>query len=162
MIAGGLNCRSPAREERPKANLQALIAASVANGTLASRRTWRMNPTETRNSHAGPGVYTSLFQRLVLSASPPVVERPPASRNWVFDLFPQLPHSPQRMVLDFTLLSDAEGAEDQVENVVGGGGAGDFVEGAEGSVEVEQKHLVRDAGGDGIGRVVERGERGVD
>jgi hypothetical protein len=60
------------------------------------------------------------------------------------------------------LLSDAEGAEDQVEDVVGGGGAGDFVEGAEGSVEVEQKHLVRDAGGDGVGRVVERGEGVVD
>jgi hypothetical protein len=60
------------------------------------------------------------------------------------------------------LLSDAEGAEDEVEDVVGGGGAGDFVEGAEGSVEIEQKHLVRDAGGDGVGRVVESGERGAD
>ena len=59
---------------------------------------------------------------------------------------------------DTPLLSDAEGAEDQVEDVVGGGDTGDFVEGAEGSVEVEEKHLVGDAGGDGVGRVVERGE----
>jgi hypothetical protein len=60
------------------------------------------------------------------------------------------------------LLSDAKGAEDQVEDVVGGGDTGDFVEGAEGSVEVEEKHLVGDAGGDGVGRVVERGERVAD
>jgi hypothetical protein len=51
------------------------------------------------------------------------------------------------------LLSDAEGAEDQVEDVVGGGGAGDFVEGAEGVVEIEEEHFVGDAGGDGVAGV---------
>jgi len=33
-----------------------------------------------------------------------------------------------------TLLSDAEGAEDQVEDVVGGRGAGHLVQGTEGTV----------------------------
>ena len=47
------------------------------------------------------------------------------------------------------LFSDAEGGEDEAEDVVGGGGAGEGVEGAEGGVEIEQKHLVRDAVGDG-------------
>src|ERR1700687_3198875 len=64
-----------------------------------------------------------------------------------------------RMVLETVLLSDAEGAEDQVEDIVGGGGAGDFVERAQGSVEVEQEHLVWDSGGYGVGGGVERGER---
>ena len=62
-----------------------------------------------------------------------------------------------RCPLDTTLLSDAEGAEDQVEDVVGGGGAGDFVERAQGAVEIEQEHLVRDLGGHGVGGGIERG-----
>ncbi len=49
------------------------------------------------------------------------------------------------------LLSDAEGAEDQIEDVFGGGGAGDFVEGAEGSVEIEEEHLVGNSSGYGFG-----------
>jgi hypothetical protein len=49
------------------------------------------------------------------------------------------------------LLSYAEGAEDEVEDVVGSGGAGDFVEGAKGGVEIEEEHLVGDAGGYGVG-----------
>ena len=49
------------------------------------------------------------------------------------------------------LLSDAEGAKDQVEDVVGGGGAGDFVERAESVVEIEEEHFVGDASGDGVG-----------
>ena len=77
-----------------------------------------------------------------------------ASVRAISPLIPAFPW----MVLDTTLLSDAKGAEDQVEDVVGGGDAGDFVERAEGSVEVEEKHLVGDAGGHGVGRVVERGE----
>jgi hypothetical protein len=64
--------------------------------------------------------------------------------------------------VDATLLSDAEGAEDQVEDVVRGGGAGDFVERAQCSVEIEQEHLVGDSGSDGVGRDVERGKRIVD
>ena len=56
-----------------------------------------------------------------------------------------------------TLFSDAEGAEDEVENVVGGGGSGDFVERAQGGVEVEEQHLVRDFAGDGYGRGVQSG-----
>src|SRR5271165_2793903 len=53
------------------------------------------------------------------------------------------------------LLSDAEGAEDQVEDVVGGGGAGNGVEGAEGAVEIEQQHFVGDFRGYGAGRGIE-------
>ena len=55
------------------------------------------------------------------------------------------------MVLDSTLLSDAESSKDQVQDVVGGGDAGDFVERAEGSVEIKEEHLVGDAGGYGVG-----------
>ena len=50
---------------------------------------------------------------------------------------------------DLELLADAEGGEDEAEHVFGGGGAGEGVEAAEGFVEVEQQHLVRDAGRDG-------------
>src|SRR6266536_1809867 len=62
-------------------------------------------------------------------------------------------------LMKIILLSDAERAKDQVENVVGGGGAGDFVERAEGVVEVEEKHLVGDASGNGVGGAVQSGER---
>ena len=44
------------------------------------------------------------------------------------------------------LFSDAEGGEDAVQDVVGGGGAGDGVDRAQRGVEIEQQHLVRDAG----------------
>ena len=64
-------------------------------------------------------------------------------------------NSPARRVGERCLFSDAEGAEDQIEDVIGGGGAGDFVEGAEGSVEIEQEHLVGDSAGYRIGRGVE-------
>ena len=67
-----------------------------------------------------------------------------------------------RTPVDAALLSDAEGAEDQVKDVVGGGDAGDFVEGAQCSVEIEKEHLVGDSGDYGVGRGVERGERVVD
>jgi len=40
------------------------------------------------------------------------------------------------------LFSDAEGAEDQVQDVVGGSRAGDVVQRTQRTVEVEQKHLV--------------------
>src|SRR2546427_10316575 len=40
------------------------------------------------------------------------------------------------------LLSDAEGAENEVEDVVGGGGTGDLVQRTERVVEIKQKHLV--------------------
>ena len=52
--------------------------------------------------------------------------------------------------MEAVLFSDAEGTEDQVENVVGGGGAGDFVERAQGCVEIEQEHLVRHSSRDGV------------
>ena len=40
------------------------------------------------------------------------------------------------------LLSDAEAAENQVEDVVSGGDAGDLVEGTQSCVEIEQQHLM--------------------
>lgn len=42
------------------------------------------------------------------------------------------------------LLADAEGGEDTVEDVVGGGGSGDGIDWPQGGVEIEQQHLVRD------------------
>ncbi len=55
------------------------------------------------------------------------------------------------------LLSDAEGSEDKVEDVVGRRYSGDFIDWAEGSVEVEQEHFVGDFRGYGAFR---RGQRG--
>lgn len=46
------------------------------------------------------------------------------------------------------MLSDTEAAEDQVQDVVGGGGTGHFVDGTKGALQVEQERLVRYAGGD--------------
>src|SRR5690242_8959143 len=40
------------------------------------------------------------------------------------------------------LLSNAESAEDEAQDVVGSGGAGNFVERAQGVVEVKQQHLM--------------------
>ena len=56
-------------------------------------------------------------------------------------------------------LPNAEAAEDQVEDVVGGGGAGDLVQGTQGVVEVEEQHFVGGVGGHGVlggGQGVER------
>jgi hypothetical protein len=56
------------------------------------------------------------------------------------------------------LLSDAEGAEDQVEDVIGGGGAGDGIEGPESVIEIEQQHFVRNFRGHGAGGGFERSD----
>ncbi len=47
------------------------------------------------------------------------------------------------------LLADAELAEDEVKDVVGGRGTGENVEAVESFVEVEEDHLVGDCCGDG-------------
>ena len=60
-----------------------------------------------------------------------------------------------RQSVEGNLLSNAEGAEDQIEDVVGGGGAGDGIERPQGVVEIEQQHLVRDLGRDGDSRGIE-------
>src|SRR6266851_4108000 len=52
----------------------------------------------------------------------------------------------KRAILRFrSLLSDAERAEDQVEYVVGGSGAGNGIERPKSAVEIEQQHFVRDS-----------------
>ena len=66
------------------------------------------------------------------------------------------------MGLDASSFSDAKRGEDQVEDVVGGGGAGDFVELAEGAVEVEQEHFVRGVALDRVGGGGKSGERVLD
>ncbi len=57
------------------------------------------------------------------------------------------------------LLSDAESAEDQVEDVVSGGGAGDRIERPQGAVEIKQQHFMWDFCGHGAGSSLERGQR---
>jgi len=49
------------------------------------------------------------------------------------------------MLLEAKLLSDAETTEDQIQDVVGGGGAGDFIECFQCVVQVKQDHLMGDA-----------------
>jgi hypothetical protein len=44
---------------------------------------------------------------------------------------------------ELILLSDAEGAEDQTQNVFVRGRTGHFIESAQAAVEIEQNHLVR-------------------
>src|SRR5882672_8838698 len=56
-------------------------------------------------------------------------------------------------------LSDAKRAEDQVEDVVGGGGPGDGIERPQSVIEIEQQHLVRDFGCHGSCGGIESGER---
>src|SRR5437870_13121796 len=53
------------------------------------------------------------------------------------------------------LFADAERAEDQVQDVIGGGGAGDFIQRSQSIVEAEQEHFVR-------GLVVAGGFRGFE
>lgn len=60
--------------------------------------------------------------------------------------------------MEVILLADAEGGEDEVENVVGGGGSGEGVERGEGVVEVDQQHLVGDGSGCGGGGALQGGE----
>lgn len=50
---------------------------------------------------------------------------------------------PALALLEVLLLSDAEGSEDKVQDVVGRGGAGDLVQSSEGIVEIEKDHLMR-------------------
>jgi len=57
------------------------------------------------------------------------------------------------------LFADAERAEDQVQDVIGGGGAGDFIQRSQSIVEVEQEHFVRDFVVDGGFRGFERSQR---
>ena len=54
-------------------------------------------------------------------------------------------------------LSDAESTKYQIEYVVRRRHTGDFVERAQRVVEIEEEHLVRDAGGDGVGSGGKRG-----
>jgi len=67
-------------------------------------------------------------------------------------------HSKLRRLAKQLLFADAEGGEDEAEDVVGGGGSGEGVEGAEGGVEVEEDQLVGQAGGVGGVGGVECGE----
>src|SRR5271165_3953994 len=59
-------------------------------------------------------------------------------------------------LVDMMLLSDAERTEDEVQDVVRGSCAGDFVERTQGAVEVHQQHLVRGLSRDGRRGRIER------
>ncbi len=59
---------------------------------------------------------------------------------------------------DVVSLSNAESAEDQVQDVVCGGSAGDGVERTQRAVKIEQQHFVRNFFRDRVLRGLERGE----
>jgi len=63
------------------------------------------------------------------------------------------------MALDTALFSDAEGGEDQVQDVVGGGLAGQRVERRQCTVKIKQDHLVRNGAGVGLRRIAQRRQR---
>src|SRR6185437_16586576 len=56
---------------------------------------------------------------------------------------------PSRTSLEAHLLSDAEGTEDKVKDVIRRGGAGKRIEALQGFVEIQKEHLVRDGRGYG-------------
>src|SRR5271167_2301520 len=60
------------------------------------------------------------------------------------------------MALDVILLPNAERGEDEAEDVLGGGGAGNVVQRTQRAVEVEQDHLMGCLQRHGSGRPVER------
>src|SRR5579859_2289513 len=57
------------------------------------------------------------------------------------------------------LLPNTKTAEDQVQNIVCGGLAGDGIQRTQGSVEIQHDHLVRNAAGNGILGGSQAGER---
>ena len=65
--------------------------------------------------------------------------------------------STQRAV-EASLFSNAEGTENQVQDVIGGGCSRDRVEGPKPVVKIEQQHFVRDFTGHRGGGGIERGQ----
>ena len=59
-------------------------------------------------------------------------------------------------------LADAEGAEDQIQDVVGCGFSGEFVQCVEALVEIQQDHLVRSLCACGFHRLLKRGSSTAD
>jgi len=78
------------QDKHPAANLEAIKAAYVVNGTLETNSARRVSPPEDLNNASGD-IYTSLFQRLALASAPPSGESPPQQNQKVYDLFPQPP-----------------------------------------------------------------------
>ena len=54
------------------------------------------------------------------------------------------------------LLPDAERGEDAIQDIVGGGRAGDRVDGPQRGIKIQQQHLVRDAAGSRVARLLQR------
>jgi hypothetical protein len=77
------------QDKHPKAKLEAIIAAYVVNGKLESGNTRLVIPAEGMGSEAGPGMYTSLFNRLALNAAPGEANAQPAVSYEVRDLYPK-------------------------------------------------------------------------
>src|SRR5712691_5877077 len=64
-----------------------------------------------------------------------------------------------RQAIAWCLFADAKGAENQVQDVVCRGSAGNFIQRTQSVVEVEQEHFVRDFVADGGFRGFERRQR---
>src|SRR5579875_3181729 len=62
---------------------------------------------------------------------------------------------PRKRVGGAALLADAEGGEDEIQDVVGGGFTGKRIQMAQGGVEVEQQHLMGNLFGN---RLLRRGQ----
>ena len=70
-----------------------------------------------------------------------------ASRRKAYDL--ETPTACRFVACHPALFSDAEGGEDAVKDVIGGGFSGQAVQLPQRCVEIEQQHFVRDPGADG-------------
>lgn len=64
------------QDKHPKAKLEAIIAGYVVIGTLETNSARRVIPPNNANSHASPGIYESLFTRLIANATPQSLEAP--------------------------------------------------------------------------------------
>ena len=62
--------------------------------------------------------------------------------------------------MEVVLFSDAEGGEDQIEDVVWSGLAGERIEGPKSAVKVEQDHLMWNPAGVRLRRVIDPGQSG--
>ena len=69
------------QDKHPAMKLEAIKAAYVVNGTLESKGTRRLSPSDNQNNEASAGIYMSLFNCSNVPASP-------APQKEGFDLFP--------------------------------------------------------------------------
>jgi len=85
----------------PEEKRKAIESAYVVKGLMESGRTRRIITLSDTESKETTGIYTSLFQRLALKASPEGQEQPQTASEPIFDLIPSTkqPEAPQGLAM---------------------------------------------------------------